>query len=221
MDGSSFSEGARMALLVDGDNLPGTRAGALIRAAAPMGHIGIRRVYLTAQHLPGWAGATGFRHVVGSPGKNATDMAMAIDAVDLHYRDGIRQFAIASSDRDFAAVALYLCDRGCTVLGIGEEKAPAPFRHACSRFSVLPAVPPPAPALSAHDEKLREVILATGTGGVIPVAVAGCRLHKLHQLSAGCLPGGGLRAYVATRPDLYAIDPKGPDAKLQWLGPAA
>ena len=77
----------------------------------------------------------------GAWGKNAADLALAIDAIDLFHTGGIEGFCLVSSDSDFSHLALRLREHGVMVIGYGERKAPASFRRACDRFIEL--VPPP------------------------------------------------------------------------------
>jgi uncharacterized LabA/DUF88 family protein len=92
-----------------------------------------------------------------SKGKNATDMVMAIDAMDLLYTDRPEAFGLVSSDADFTPLVLHLRAKGATVYGFGAKKTPMPFVNACSRFlyleslgdvpeAVLPAPTPAKPA---------------------------------------------------------------------------
>ncbi len=227
MDGSGFSTAASqsVALLVDGDNLAAALAGRVLVAAAGLGRVTCKRVYADVQHLPGWAsGATGFALRATGGGRNASDILMSIEAVDLFWRDGLRHFALASSDRDLSSVALYLVERGATVLGVGEAKAPPAFRHACSRFVVVGAVETvdrPAEVLQAAvlpsrmDGRIRDIVRKSGSDGAMPIGPLGAQLHTMFGIHATSLPEGGLRAYLAARPDLYALDPRGPEAKVR------
>ena len=72
-----------------------------------------------------------------SKGKNASDMAMVIDALDLLYSDRPEAFGIVSSDADFTPLVMYLRAKGAAVYGFGAQKTPEPFVNACSRFLYL------------------------------------------------------------------------------------
>ncbi len=234
MDGSGFNSApVQVALLVDGDNLASTLAARIVVAAGKLGRVTVKRVYADVQHLQHWAnGATGFVLRTAGSGKNASDILMIIEAVDLFWRDGLRHFAIASSDRDLSSVALYLVERGATVLGLGEPKAPAAFRDACSRFEVVgeqsitpPALPAPRPvtvkglqataAPSRLDDRLRDIVRKLGVGGAMPLAALGGQLHKMFSIQATTLPEGGLRAYLAARPGLFELESRGPEARVR------
>lgn len=125
-----------VALLVDGENLPPSFADAILKAAALFGVPTVRRVYGKAEHLAGWHLA-GFRPVPTHPGKNAADLLLCVEAMSLALRDAFRTIVIASSDCDFTHVATHLRELGHRVVGMGEAKAPATFRAACSDFVVL------------------------------------------------------------------------------------
>lgn len=209
------------ALLVDGDNIPPALIGSAFTAAAKIGTLTVRRVHVHPQHLPAWSAVTGFRVVASASGKNATDIALTIDAVDLAAREGTRSLAIASSDRDFSALALYLRERGCHVLGIGEAKAPRAFRAACTAFQEIRRPPSPEDRLSDTDRSLREIIRTHGNGVGLRMVSAGSLLFKHKGIKAGDLPGGNLRGYMTGHTALYDLDPKGPEANVRWIGPVA
>ena len=80
-----------------------------------------------------------------SSGKNASDMAMVIDAMALLYTDRPDAFAIVSSDADFTPLVMHLREKGAAVYGFGEQKTPEPFKTACSRFVVLSRAPKAPP----------------------------------------------------------------------------
>lgn len=130
----------RFAILIDGDNIPPDLVGDMFAAAEQCGRATIRRVYGTSTGIAGWREAAAkfdiaLREV--PPGKNATDMKLAIDAMDILYRGKIDGFCIVSSDSDFAELARRLREDGVTVEGYGEGKAPIGFRQACDSFVVL------------------------------------------------------------------------------------
>ncbi|MFN6978839.1 MAG: NYN domain-containing protein [Gemmobacter sp.] len=157
---------SRLALLVDGENLPHAFAGQIVTRAAAFGALPVRRVYGNMTRLAAWEAAPGFRPVHTGTGKNSADMMLVIEAMALVHAGGIDGVAIASSDRDFTHLAHHLREGGLTVIGIGTAVAPEAFRKACTRFIELrpqatvvprddtcppfaaaPATPQPAPAL--------------------------------------------------------------------------
>ncbi|MFE9324183.1 NYN domain-containing protein [Nocardia sp. NPDC052278] len=124
----------RVAVLIDADNVPAARIGAVLARAQEFGGHQIRRAYgdWRRPHLAGWHTpllAHAIRPVQQfswTTGKNASDLAMAIDAMELLF-NGIRVFVLASSDSDFTGLALRLRESGCDVYGFGERKTPASF----------------------------------------------------------------------------------------------
>lgn len=129
------------ALLVDGDNVPGTLAGQILRKTADLGPARIRRVYCNQTGWAGWDEAPSFHRVQVPNSKDAADIQLSIEAMGYALTDGIETFAIVSCDRDLSLIAHRLREMGRLVVGLGLEKAPAPFRGACDHFHVLNAEP--------------------------------------------------------------------------------
>lgn len=226
---SSWQEGRpRVAILIDGDNLSPDLAGRIITRSKNLGVQTIRRVYGCAKSLPRWDAAPGFRFVHAGSGKNAADVLLSLDALEIALEGRAEAFVIASSDRDFAHIALRLRERGFMVVGMGEAKAPDGFRKACSTFEELslPArpepgagVPTPAPrAESALDARIRELIREAGGENGLPITTLNECMHKKHGVRIGEHPAGTWRAYLAQRPALYDCDPKGPSARVRLRG---
>jgi uncharacterized LabA/DUF88 family protein len=136
---------ARIALLIDADNSPADKIDVIIAELAKLGVANIRRAYgnWKKQELKGWEKVLhefAIRPVQQfdvSKGKNATDMLIAIDAVDLLYGDKPDAFGIVSSDADFTPLVMHLRAKGATVWGFGAKKTPMPFVNACSSFLYL------------------------------------------------------------------------------------
>ena len=144
--GAAASAGkARLAVLIDGENASPRHARAVFEAAAKLGEATVRRIYgdfsngrLAAWHAAIRAFAIVPQHQpVHVRGKNAADIALAIDAMDLMYRESLEGFALMSSDSDFTRLAQRLREGGFAVYGFGERKTPRAFRTACRRFEVL------------------------------------------------------------------------------------
>lgn len=126
---------ARAAILVDGENVSVTYAQTILKEAGGSSRTAIRRVYGKSEHIAAWD-AEGFRLVSTRPGKNAADLLLCVEAMALAC-DGVRDFALATSDGDFVYLAHQLREMGCRVTGFGEDKAPKAFRTACTGFVVL------------------------------------------------------------------------------------
>jgi uncharacterized LabA/DUF88 family protein len=135
----------RIALLIDADNSPSAKIGLILNELSTYGETSIRRAYgnWKKQELRGWEELLQ-EHAIRpmqqfdySKGKNASDMAMVIDALDLLYSDRPEAFGIVSSDADFTPLVMHLRAKGATVYGFGAKKTPEPFVNACSRFLFL------------------------------------------------------------------------------------
>lgn len=146
-----------LAVLVDADNVPPSKIGAVLTEVARFGTASVKRIYgdWTSPQLSGWKSAAS-EHVIqpmqqfaNTVGKNATDSALIIDAMDLLYTRRFRGFCIVSSDSDFTRLASRIREEGVTVYGFGERKTPEAFRNACDQFTYLDVLGEPAiePAL--------------------------------------------------------------------------
>jgi uncharacterized LabA/DUF88 family protein len=135
----------RIALLIDADNSPSSKIDVILSELAKIGVANIRRAYgnWKKDGLKGWEGVLHeyairpIQQFDYSKGKNATDMGMVIDAMDLLYTDRPEAFGIVSSDSDFTPLVMHLKAKGAQVYGFGAKKTPMPFVNACSRFLYL------------------------------------------------------------------------------------
>jgi uncharacterized protein (TIGR00288 family) len=136
----------RVALLIDADNSPASKIDFILNELSTFGETSIRRAYgnWKKQELKGWEDQL-HEHAIRpvqqydySKGKNASDMAMVIDAMALLYTDRPDAFGIVSSDADFTPLVMHLREKGAAVYGFGARKTPEPFVNACSRFLFLP-----------------------------------------------------------------------------------
>jgi hypothetical protein len=220
---------------VDGDNLPPALAEAILKAAAWLGRVDLRRVYAAEAGFKAWIAVPGFRTIQVGGAKNGTDLLLCIDAVEAACRGEFGAFAIASNDRDFSHLAHWLRERGHHVAGLGTSKAPETWQAACSSFHDLETQTPVAsgsdepiggtqgpPAkvapLSAIDLQLRDLIRAEGQGGAMEIGRLGVLMSAHHKVTLVQLGSKNWRQYLATRADLYALDPKGPTARVRWVG---
>ncbi|MHB1058142.1 MAG: NYN domain-containing protein [Rhodanobacter sp.] len=132
----------KLAVLIDADNARPAIVEGLLAEIAKYGTAHVKRIYgdWTKPDLNGWKEVLlrhsiqpiqQFRYTVG---KNATDSAMIIDAMDLLYAERFDGFCIVSSDSDFTRLASRIRESGRTVYGFGERKTPEPFRTACDKF---------------------------------------------------------------------------------------
>ncbi|HSG57625.1 MAG TPA: NYN domain-containing protein [Paracoccaceae bacterium] len=137
-----------IALLIDADNVRPEGIDPVLTVLAELGQVNIRRAYgnWAKPGLTNWSKHThryGLQPVQQfdmTRGKNATDMAMTIDAIDLLYAGKVDGFGIMSSDSDFTPLATRLRQDGITVYGFGDAKTPEAFRTACTRFIEVDAL---------------------------------------------------------------------------------
>lgn len=142
-----------VAVLVDGENIRADFAVQILNAATRYGTPTIRRIYQDAAKQNGWSDMPGWKLVHSGTGKNATDMLLCIEAVDLALIQGITQVVIVSSDGDFSHLATYLREHGTEVIGIGEIKTPRKFSKACSEFINLSLAAAPSDPVPLHAPK--------------------------------------------------------------------
>ncbi len=132
----------RIALLIDGDNAQPKRLPAILDEVSRTGTITIRRIYgdWTTTGMTGWKdllNANAIQPVqqfAYTKGKNSTDSAMIIDAMDILHGDLVDAFCLVSSDSDYTRLATRLREAGIHVMGVGEKKTPEAFVKACERF---------------------------------------------------------------------------------------
>jgi uncharacterized protein (TIGR00288 family) len=135
----------RIALLIDADNSPASKIDEILNELSGYGETSIRRAYgnWTKSELSGWAEVLHEKAIRPiqqydySKRKNASDMALVIDAMALLYTDQPDAYGIVSSDADFTPLVMHLREKGAAVYGFGAQKTPAPFVSACSRFLFL------------------------------------------------------------------------------------
>ncbi|MCL2080530.1 MAG: NYN domain-containing protein [Oscillospiraceae bacterium] len=132
----------RYAVLIDADNAPQRSLGGIMQEIAVYGTPTIKRIYgdWTTPNLAGWKkillqhAVTPVQQYGYTTGKNATDSAMIIDAMDILYSGRVDGFCLVSSDSDFTRLATRLREAGMKVIGMGEKKTPEPFIVACDKF---------------------------------------------------------------------------------------
>ena len=138
-------DAARLAVLIDSDNTTARLTTELLEEIAKFGTPTVKRAYgdWTTPQLSGWKEEL-LRHAIQpmqqfayTRGKNSTDSALIIDAMDLLYAGNVEGFVIVSSDSDFTRLATRLRESGMTVYGIGRRNTPTAFVSACDRFIYL------------------------------------------------------------------------------------
>jgi uncharacterized LabA/DUF88 family protein len=132
----------KMAVLIDADNIPYSSIKEMLEEVARNGTPTIKRIYAdwTKPNANGWKGVllehaiTPIQQYSYTSGKNSSDSALIIDAMDILYSKQVDAFCIVSSDSDFTRLATRLRESGKMVMGIGEKKTPLPFITACDKF---------------------------------------------------------------------------------------
>jgi predicted nuclease of predicted toxin-antitoxin system len=132
----------KLAVLIDGDNIPANHIKEMMEEIAKYGSPTIKRIYgdWTNPYVSKWKSIllenaiTPVQQYAYTKGKNATDSAMIIDAMDILYSGKVNGFCLVSSDSDFTRLATRLREAGMMVIGLGEKKTPNPFIVACDKF---------------------------------------------------------------------------------------
>src|SRR5512133_2078144 len=143
-ESSSTARSRRVAMLIDGDNAQPSLISNMLAEASKYGVVIIRRIYgdWTTANMNGWKDTLQtyaiqpiqqFRYTIG---KNATDSAMIIDAMDVLHERGIDGFCLVSSDSDYTRLATRIRETGFFVMGIGKKNTPRAFVNACDVFVV-------------------------------------------------------------------------------------
>ena len=174
-----------LAVLIDADNVAPAKIGAVLAEVARLGTASVKRVYgdWTQPNLGGWKPVAS-EHVIqpmqqfaNTTGKNSTDSALIIDAMDLLYTRRFQGFCIVSSDSDFTRLASRIREEGVAVYGFGERKTPESLRNACDRFTYLDVLDEPeatstaATLTRAPTSKLRgDTKLVSGLRGSVASA---------------------------------------------------
>src|SRR4051812_22547010 len=144
----------RLAVLIDADNTSPRIAAGLLEEVAKFGEASVRRIYgdFSGNRLKSWAdilqkfAVDPHQQFAYTTGKNASDITLVIDAMDLLHSGRFDGFCLVSSDSDFTRLAARIREQGVDVFGFGEQKTPESFRQACRRFVYTENLLPTAPA---------------------------------------------------------------------------
>lgn len=177
----SISPSRRIALLIDADNVSSTKVAAMLAELAKYGTANIRRAYgdWGSAGLKGWKtklhefAIRPIQQFSYSKGKNATDIALVIDAMELLYTQKLDAFCIASSDADFTPLIMQLKANGHEVYGFGERKTPAPFVNACTTFLYLDSLDGAAGPDQSEEQPSKKAATAKAKAKVKTGAKAG------------------------------------------------
>jgi hypothetical protein len=153
----------RLAVLIDADNIPYSNVRGMLEEIAKYGTPTFKRIYgdWTKPTISGWKSVllenaiTPIQQYSYTKGKNSTDSALIIDAMDILYSGKVDGFCIVSSDSDFTRLATRLREAGMKVIGIGERKTPHPFIVACDKFIYLEIITSAAATEPAQEIRKR------------------------------------------------------------------
>ena len=163
---ASAQRSKKLAVLIDADNASARIADGLFGEIAKIGEASVRRIYgdFSGARLKSWADILSTHAIVpqqnlaNTVGKNASDIALVIDAMDLLHSERFDGFCLVSSDSDFTRLAARIREQGTDVFGFGEQKTPESFRQACHRFffteNLLPGSNSPDPQTTASAKPL-------------------------------------------------------------------
>lgn len=154
----------KFAVLIDADNVPYANVKGMMEEIAKYGTPTFKRIYgdWTKPTVAGWKSVllenaiTPIQQYSYTTGKNATDSAMIIDAMDILYTGRVDGFCIISSDSDFTRLALRLREAGVKVIGMGQKKTPSPFIAACDKFIYIEILGEAAKPVAKEEDKKEE-----------------------------------------------------------------
>ena len=181
----------RLAVLIDADNAPRTAMKDVMAEIAVYGSPTIKRIYgdWTTPQLASWKSIllenaiTPIQQYSYTTGKNSTDSAMIIDAMDILYSRRVDGFVLVSSDSDFTRLATRLREAGMKVYGIGEKKTPAPFIVACDKFVYIEVIRAAAVEQRLEDARQNEKKAAKSTARKVPSYITSLLADSVEDLA--------------------------------------
>ncbi len=155
---------ARLAVLIDADNIPARHIEAVLDELAQYGEPSVRRVYgdWSSSALSQWKekarslGLVMHQQSANTKGKNASDIGLVIDAMDILHAGKVDGFVLVSSDSDFTRLASRIREDGLQVIGVGEKKTPESLRNVCNRFLFLENIAAAPRGCRAYPGKARD-----------------------------------------------------------------
>ncbi|SFG87678.1 TIGR00288 family protein [Palleronia marisminoris] len=172
------------AVLIDADNIPAKYADPILKEITKFGEPALRRVYgdWSSGRLNNWSqkvrdlGLVAHQETANTVGKNASDIGLVIDAMDILHTGRFDGFVLVSSDSDFTALANRVRENGLDVIGIGEGKAPEALRNVCNRFILIENI---------VDEPIQPVQADSGkapAGKIAPIEAVPLILHAMDRI---------------------------------------
>jgi hypothetical protein len=213
----------RVAVFVDGENIGSVHAAAISNIAERQGEVVLARVYGDVTRLNGWQEAHRYKVVHARPGKNATDLVLSLDALEMALERRFDICVIASSDRDFSHLAEKLRERGLRVIGTSHAKPSDHFEAICSEFRKLDAPKsavkavtiPIEPPQTVRDRQICELVKAQPDGTSMTIKLLGSLMKTKWGIGRNDIEEGNWRTYLSRRPSLYRIDPPSDGARVR------
>ena len=182
----------RLAVLIDADNASAKIADGLFEEIAKIGEASVRRIYgdFSSTRSKAWADVLSKHAIIPqqqfayTTGKNASDITLVIDAMDLLHSGRFDGFCLVSSDSDFTRLAARIREQGIDVFGFGEQKTPESFRQACRRFVYTENLLPTAPANAQDAAPTKSLQPPSAATPVISRSS-----HRWKARTAGCRSG--------------------------------
>lgn len=211
----------RVALFIDGDNLSPNVCDDVLGFASGLGRVDIARVYGNIHALGAWRDTPALEAIHAGTGKNAADILLALDAMDLCQPGAVHHVVLASSDGDFVHLARRLRQRGIPVTGVGGGKAPADLRDACTEFKCLLEARENVSCIrDALDQQACRIIeAASASNEGVSVQVFGVQMSRCRESLKSRRQEKSWRAYLEARPHLFAVDPKHREARVRLRQP--
>ena len=211
------SASLRLAVLIDADNASAKIVDGLFEEIAKIGQASLRRIYgdFTSARLKEWTGVLAKHaiiphlHLSNTTGKNASDIALVIDAMDLLHSGIFDGFCLVSSDSDFTRLASRIREQGKDVFGFGEQKTPESFRQACGRFIYTENLLAGAQGAARKNAPCRSRALLR--------RLSGRRSHRSRVRTAGQRLVRLASSLLALRPILIR-EPTAPPSSAIWCG---
>lgn len=174
-----MTEIQNIAVLIDADNVPSVNIKGILEEITKSGNPTIKRIYgdFTKSQLNSWKAVllqnaiTPVQQYSYTTGKNSTDSALIIDAMDILHKEKVDGFCIVSSDSDFTRLAIRLRESGKMVIGIGEKKTPNPFIVACDKFVYIEIINNPLLESDAPEAKKNVDIVDKGLISLLSLTI--------------------------------------------------
>ena len=170
----------RLAVLIDADNVTARNASAILDEIASFGEPSVRRVYgdWSSQALSQWKeqardlGLVMHQQSANTKGKNASDIGLVIDAMDILHAGKVDGFVLVSSDSDFTRLASRIREDGLQVIGIGEAKTPESLRKVCNRFVLIENIVGGEPVVAGKPVEVVAAVIKEPASKAIPLIFA-------------------------------------------------